>query len=68
MNGADDDQRGFDTRMHFLALLAGALGGHQCLRPLIAALTPNSGALRLLGADRRQSPARPNCSPICCGN
>ena len=52
---ADDDQRGFNARMHFLALLGGALGGHQGLRPLIAALAPNSGALRLLGG---KAPAR----------
>jgi hypothetical protein len=54
-HGADDGQRGFDARRHFLALLGGALGGHQGLRPLIAALAPNSGALRLLGG---QAPAR----------
>jgi hypothetical protein len=54
-HGADDDQRGFSSRQHFLALLAGALGGHQGLRALIAALAPNSGALRLLGGG---APAR----------
>lgn len=48
-HGADEDQRGFRSRQHFLALLAGALGGHQGLRALVAALAPNSGALRLLG-------------------
>jgi hypothetical protein len=47
--GADDDQRGFTSRHHFLALLAGSLGGHQGLRPLIAGLAANSGAMRLLG-------------------
>jgi DDE family transposase/uncharacterized protein DUF4372 len=46
---ADDEQRGFTSRHHFLALLAGALGGQAGLRPLIASLAPNSGALRLLG-------------------
>jgi len=54
-HGADDDQRGFNARMHFLALLGGAFGGHQGLRPLIAALAPNGGALRLLGG---KAPAR----------
>lgn len=48
-HGADDEQRGFNSRKQFLALLAGSLGGHQGLRAVIAALAPNSGALRLLG-------------------
>jgi hypothetical protein len=48
-HGADDEQRGFTSRQHFLALLACALGGHSGLRPLIAALAPNSRILRLLG-------------------
>src|ERR1700741_950728 len=54
-HGADDTQRGFTARMHFLALLGGALGGHQGLRPLVAALAPNRGVLRLLGG---KAPAR----------
>jgi hypothetical protein len=54
-HGADDDQRGFTSRHHFLALLAGSLGGHQGLRPLIAGLAANSGAMRLLGGT---APAR----------
>jgi hypothetical protein len=49
LHHADDEQRGFTSRHHFLALLAGALGGHAGLRPLIASLAPNGGALRLLG-------------------
>lgn len=49
LHQADDDQRGFTSRHQFLALLAGALGGQAGLRPLIASLAPNSGALRLLG-------------------
>jgi transposase len=48
-HAADDKQRGFTSREHFLALLAGSLGNHQGLRPQVAALAPNSGALRLLG-------------------
>jgi hypothetical protein len=48
-HGTDDDQRGFTARQHFLALLGGALGGQQGLRPLVATLAPNSGALHLLG-------------------
>ena len=54
-HGADDDQRGFTSRHQFLALLAEALGGHGGLRKMIAALAPNSGALRLLGG---KAPAR----------
>jgi hypothetical protein len=56
---ADADQRGFTSRMHFLSLLAGSLGGQQGLRPLIASLQPNSGALRLLGG---KAPARSTLS------
>ena len=56
---ADDDQRGFTSRMHFLSLLAASLGGQQGLRPLIASLQPNSGALRLLGG---KAPARSTLS------
>lgn len=56
---ADNDQRGFTSRHQFLALLAAALGGHAGLRPLIAALAPNSGALRLLGG---KVPARSTLS------
>ena len=52
---ADERQRGFTSRQQFLALLAAALGGHPGLRPLTAALAPNSGALRLLGGT---APAR----------
>jgi hypothetical protein len=40
---------GLSARNHFIALLAGALGGHQGLRAITAALAPNSGAMRLLG-------------------
>lgn len=58
-HGADDAQRGFNSRRHFLALLAEALGGHGGLRKLIAALTPNGGALRLLGGS---APARTTLS------
>ena len=58
-HGADDDQRGFTSRTQFLAMLAGSLGGHQGLRPVIAALAPNSGALRLLGG---KAPARSSLS------
>lgn len=58
-HAADADQRGFTSRKQFLALLAAALGGHGGLRPLIAALAPNSGALRLLGG---QAPARSTLS------
>jgi hypothetical protein len=54
-HGADNNQRGFTARQHFLALLGGALGGQQGLRPLVTALAPNSGALRLLGG---KAPAR----------
>jgi hypothetical protein len=54
-HNADARHRGFDSRKHFIALLAGSLGGHQGLRPQIAALAPNSGALRLLGG---HAPAR----------
>jgi hypothetical protein len=54
-HGADNNQRGFTARQHFLALLGGALGGQQGLRPLVTALAPNSGALRLLGGT---APAR----------
>lgn len=55
MHRADERQRGFTSRQQFLALLAAALGGHPGLRPLITALAPNSGALRLLGGT---APAR----------
>ncbi|PPQ40879.1 hypothetical protein CCS01_00010, partial [Rhodopila globiformis] len=48
-HGADDNQRGFTSRQHFLALLAGTLSGQQGLRPLIATLAPDSEALRQLG-------------------
>jgi hypothetical protein len=58
-NDADRDQRGFTSRKQFLALLATALGGHAGLRPTIAALAPNSGALRLLGG---KAPARSTLS------
>ena len=58
-HGTDDDQRGFTSRQQFLAMLAGSLGGHQGLRPVIAALAPNSGALRLLGG---KAPARSTLS------
>jgi hypothetical protein len=54
-HGADNTQRGFTSRKHFLALLAGALGGQQGLRPTVAGLAPNSGALRPLGG---KAPAR----------
>jgi hypothetical protein len=54
-HGADDRARGFDSRDHFLALLAGSLGGLQGLRPLTATLAPNNGALRLPGG---KAPAR----------
>jgi hypothetical protein len=52
---ADRRQRSFTSRQHFLALLAGTLGGQHGLRALVAALAPNSGALRLLGG---KAPAR----------
>lgn len=52
---ADENQRGFTSRKQFLALLSTALGGHHGLRPLIAALAPNSPALEQLGG---QAPAR----------
>ena len=58
-HGADDAQRGFTSRHHFLALLAEALGSYGSLRKLIAALAPNSGALRLLGG---KAPARSTLS------
>jgi len=58
-HGADDAQRGFTSRHLFLTLLAEALGGHGGLRKLIAALAPNSGALRLLGG---KAPARSTLS------
>ncbi len=54
-HGADDAQRGFTSRQHFLALLAGTLGGQQGLRPTVTGLAPNNGALRLLGG---KAPAR----------
>ncbi|HEY6432405.1 MAG TPA: DUF4372 domain-containing protein, partial [Acetobacteraceae bacterium] len=54
-HAADDRQRGFTSRKHFLTLLAASLGDHQGLRPVTAALAPNSGALRLLGG---KAPAR----------
>lgn len=54
-HGADNRARGFDSRDHFLALLAGSLGGQNGLRPLTTRLAPNSGALRLLGG---KAPAR----------
>jgi len=54
-HGADDNQRGFTSRKHLLALLAGSLGGHHSLRSLVAALGPNGGAMRLLGGT---APAR----------
>lgn len=54
-HGADDRQRGFTSREHFLALLGAALGGHIGLRPLVAALAPNGSALREL---RGKPPAR----------
>ena len=52
---ADAKQRGFTSRKHFIALLGGCLGNHQGLRPQVAALAPNAGALRLLGG---KAPAR----------
>jgi hypothetical protein len=55
-HGADNTQRGFTSRKHFLALLAGALGGQQGLRPTVAGLAPNSGALRPLGGKARHAP------------
>lgn len=54
-HAADAGQRGFTSRQHFLALLAGSLGGHHGLRSLVTTLAPNSGALRLLGG---KAPAR----------
>ena len=54
-HAADHGQRGFTTRHHFLALLGGALGGQQGLRPLVTTLAPHNGALRLLGG---KAPAR----------
>jgi hypothetical protein len=54
-HNADRRQRSFTSRQHFLALLAGTLGGQHGLRALVAALAPNSGALRLLGG---KAPAR----------
>ncbi len=58
-HGADDSQRGFNSRKQFLTMLAGSLGGHQGLRPVVTALAPNSGALRLLGG---KAPARSTLS------
>lgn len=58
-HAADDDQRGFTSRHQFLVLMAEALGGHGGLRKLVAALAPNSGALRLLGG---KAPARSTLS------
>jgi hypothetical protein len=58
-HGADDAQRGFTSRHHFLTLLAEALGCFGSLRKLIAALAPNNGALRLLGG---KAPARSTLS------
>src|ERR1700760_3984340 len=52
---ANQRRSGFTARQHFIALLAGALGGHQGLRPTTGALAPNNGALRLLGG---KAPAR----------
>ena len=54
-HGADAGLRGFDSRDHFLALLAAALGGHHDQRPTVAALAPYRGALRLMGT---KPPAR----------
>lgn len=54
-HAADARHRGFSSRKHFLTLLAASLGDHQGLRPATAALSPNSGALRLLGG---KAPAR----------
>ena len=47
---ADERARGFDSRDHLLALLAAALGGPHVLRQTVAALAPQAGALRLMGA------------------
>jgi hypothetical protein len=58
-HAADQKQRGFTSRKHFLALLAGCLGDHQGLRSQVAALAPNAGALRLLGG---KAPARSTLS------
>ena len=58
-HGADAGVRGFDSRDHFLTLLAAALGGHHGLRPTVAALAPHRGALRLLGG---KPPARSTLS------
>ena len=58
-HGADAGVRGFDSRNHFLALLAAALGGHHGLRPTVAALAPHRGALRLMGG---KPPARSTLS------
>ncbi len=52
---AERRARGFNSRQHFLTLLAGSLGGQQGLRPLVATQAPNNGALRLLGG---KAPAR----------
>jgi hypothetical protein len=57
--GADDRQRGFTSRQQFIAMLAASLGDHQGLRPAVAALAPNAGALRLLGG---KAPARSTLS------
>jgi len=54
-HGADNRQRGFTSRNHFLALLAASLGGQQRLRRGVTALAPNNGALRLMGG---KAPAR----------
>ena len=62
-HGADDRQRGFTSRQHFLALLGGALGGHQGLRSTVSTLAPNSGALHPMGgkkAPRRSTLADAN--------
>ena len=56
---ADERVRGFDSRDHFLTLLASALGGYQGLRRTAAALAPNGGPLRLMGG---QPPARSTLS------
>lgn len=52
---ADKPRQDFNSRQHFVALLAAALGGQQGLRPAVAGLAPNAGALTLLGGG---APAR----------
>ena len=50
LHGADDGERGFDTKSHFVALLYAQLSGASSLREIEAGMKSHEGRLYHLGA------------------